>query len=508
MRIAVAQVVQESCTFTPIPTTLASFERFGLAEGEPVLAMAEGVGALGGFLTGIADREDRRLDLEVEPLLTASAIAGGPLTRETLTELERRLVWTLRRALPLDALYLSLHGACVSGSEPDVDGHLLEVARGVVGPSVPIVVSLDHHANITARMMAHLDSVVGHRTQPHDTFETGRLAAEQVVAILGGSLTPTVAWRKLPMITHQERFATDIGPMREWFEQARAAETRPGVAAVSPFPMQPWLDVPEAGWSTVVVTNDDPALAERLAEAHALAAWASRARFLDRSAIPAEAALEQALAAPPGPVLLSDTGDSVLGGAPGDSPYILRALLRGGVRERVLLPIVDPAAVERTCAAGLGATVTLPVGGALATRFHEPVTVTGVVSAIREGPIAEAVVGMPSFDMGRTVRLEVGAIGIVLSEQPGVGGIHPIVYRAVGAEPADARLVVVKTAANFQYFDGLATGVVRVDTPGPTTSRLDHLPWERIPRPMYPLDPDARYPLEAPTHDHHGAERP
>jgi microcystin degradation protein MlrC len=258
--------------------------------------------------------------------------------------------------------------------------------------------------------------------------------------------------------------------------------------------MQPWLDVPEAGWSTVVVTNADPGLADRIAMTHALAAWEARADFQPIDAIPVEEALDQARTMPPGLVVVSDTGDSVLGGAPGDSPHILRSILRRGPAGQALVPLVDPAAVRWARDAGVGAEVTMPIGGALSGGFHAPLPVTGVVRAIRRGPIDEEVVGMASFDMGWTARLDVGDVRIVLSERSGVGGVHPAVFRSVGLEPADARLVVVKTAANFQYYADLASGVVRVDSPGPTMSRLDLLPWRRIPRPMYPLDRDAVFP--------------
>jgi microcystin degradation protein MlrC len=488
MRVAIAQVVQETCTFTPVRTTLAAFEGSGLMAGERGLRALQGVGAVGGFLAGMrSDAPGRTMVLPI----SMTAVAGGPLAGATLRAIERRFLRTLREAEPVEALYLSLHGACVAETEPDVDGRLLELARDAVGPGVPIVASLDHHANVTRRMIEHLDSVVAHRTQPHDTFATGRLAAAQVAAILRGDLRPTVAWRKIPMVSHQERFATTAGPMRDWFDQARAWEARPGVAAVSPFPMQPWLDVPEAGWATVVVTNGDATLADRIAATHALAAWDARADFQPITAIPVEAALDQARAMPPGLVVVSDTGDSVLGGAPGDSPHILAAILGRGTTGRTLVPLVDPAAVRRARDAGVGAEVTMPIGGAISSGFHAPLPVTGVVRAIRRGPIEVEVVGMASFDMGWTARLDVGDVRVVLSERPGVGGVHPAVFRSVGLEPADARLVVVKTAANFQYYADLAAGVVRVDSPGPTMSRLGLLPWRRIPRPMYPLDRDA-----------------
>jgi microcystin degradation protein MlrC len=485
MHIAVAQVIHETCSFTPAPTTVERFRDGGLREGADVIDGVGGTSALAGFLDAVADRVP---EWRMVPLLDASAVAGGPLTADTLAYLAGRLLGDLDAARPIDAVFLSLHGASTAEGEPDVEGYLLESVREIVGEGIPVVASLDHHGNVTGRMISHLDGLVAHRTQPHDPVETGRLAAAQLVSILRGDIRPTIAWRKIPMLAHQEQFATSRGPMRRWFDWAREAEGRAGVVSVSPFPLQPWLDVPEAGWSTVVVTDPDQESAEELAEQHARLAWSMRERFWAYDSVPVEEAVRQAATADRGPVLLSDTGDSVLGGAPGDSPYILAELLRAGISRTALVPIVDPPAVERAAAAGVGSTITTHLGGAVATELHVPVTVTGVVTAAESGPVQADVAGFSTFDMGRSVRLDSGPIRIVVSEREGVGGIHPVVYRRFGLEPAGAGVIVVKTAANFQHYEGMMSRVIRVDSPGPTMSHLERFAWQRIPRPIYPLD--------------------
>ncbi|MGB5051648.1 MAG: MlrC C-terminal domain-containing protein, partial [Caldilineaceae bacterium] len=301
-------------------------------------------------------------------------------------------------------------------------------------------------------------------------------------------IKPTVAWRKIPMLAHQEQFLTSRGPMKEWFDQARAWEAQPGVVSVSPFPMQPWLDVPEGGWSTVVITDNDPALAEKLADEHARMVWEMRDRFWVYESVSVEEAVQQAVAAEKGLVILSDTGDSVFGGAPGDSTHILRELLRQGVSQSALLPIVDAAAVQVALRAGVGSTLQVELGGKLATAFHQPVAVTATVAGIGGGRIQAEVVGLESFNMGRAVLLEVGALKIVVSEYEGIGGNHPIVYRHFGIEPATAKMVVLKTASNFQYYENMASAIIRVNTPGPTMSHLEEFDWQQIPRPIYPLE--------------------
>ena len=264
MRIAIAHIGQETGSFTPTPTTIDTFRSFGLYEGEAILHKMRNFGPIGGFL---AAASEEKLAYTPLPVIQAWGGAHGTLTADTLLFLEERLVSGLQRVLPVDGFFFSQHGAAAAENDPamertsssrcavDVEGYLLAAARRVLGPSVPIVSPLDHHGNVTQRMIDLLDGLVAHRTQPHLPFETGKLAAHQLFAILRGDLKPTMAWRKIPMLAHQEQFLTSHGPMKAWFDRARAYETHPGVVSVSPFPMQPWLDVPEGGWATVVITT-------------------------------------------------------------------------------------------------------------------------------------------------------------------------------------------------------------------------------------------------------------
>lgn len=487
MRIAIAHIGQETGSFTPTPTTIDTFRSFGLYEGDDILHKMRTFGPIGGFLAAAEEEGVRYTPL---PVIQAWGGAHGALTADTLLFLEEKLVSGLQRVLPVDGFFFSQHGAAAAENEPDVEGYLLAAARRVLGPDIPIVSPLDHHGNVTQRMIDLLDGLVAHRTQPHLPFGTGKLAAHQLFAILRGDLKPTLAWRKIPMLAHQEQFLTSGGPMKEWFDRARAYESQPGVVSVSPFPMQPWLDVPEGGWATVVITNHDQALAERLADEHARMVWEMRDQFWVYASVPVEQAVQQAIATERGLVILSDTGDSVFGGAPGDSTQILRELLRQKVTQSTLLPIVDPEVVEIAINAGVGSQISVELGGKLATAFHQPVGVTATVAAIGGGRIEAEVVGMDSFDMGRAVLLEVGAIQIVVSEHEGIGGNHPIVYRHFGIEPATAKMVVMKTASNFQYYADMSSAIIRVDTPGPTMSHLEQFEWQQVPRPIYPLDKD------------------
>jgi len=276
--------------------------------------------------------------------------------------------------------------------------------------------------------------------------------------------------------------------MKEWFDLAREMEKQPGVISVSNFPMQPWLDVSEAGWSAVVYTDNNLGLAQALAAELADKAWELREAFWVLESVSPEEAVRRAVEAEKGLVVLSDTGDSVFGGAPGDSTCLLGEMLRQKITCTALLPMFDPEVVDAAIQAGIGSTITVEMGGKFDSTFSKPVKITGKVAGIADGRLEASVAGFESFDMGRTVLLEVGNIKIVVSERRGIGGNHPVVYRRFGLEPSEAKMVVLKTASNFQYYSPMMSELIRVDSPGLTTSHLDQLTWTRIPRPMYPLD--------------------
>jgi len=163
-------------------------------------------------------------------------------------------------------------------------------------------------------------------------------------------------------------------------------------------------------------------------------------------------------------------------------------LNKSAIQCAALLPIVDPQVVELAIASGVGTELTVMIGGKLDRRFNQPVEITARVAGIGGGRIEAEICGLESFDMGRAVLLKVGTISIVVSEERGIGGNHPSVYRHFGIEPAEAKMIVLKTASNWQYYSDMTSQVIRVDTPGMTMSNLREFDWVNLPRPIYPLD--------------------
>lgn len=485
MRIALIHVAQETNDFNPLPTTLADYEAFGVYEGQDIIDNLGGSSQIDGYFAAVAESG---LSVETIPIIRAWSVAGGRITREAFDFFQRKIGAGLRAAGRIDGLALQLHGACAAEGIDDVEGEQAALCREILGPDVPIVLGLDHHANVTQKIIDNCSAIVGHRTQPHDVFDTGHVGGALLLRIIRDRLKPVMAWRKIPLLSHQEQFLTSKGPMKLWFDRARALEADSRVLQASNYPMQPWLDVAEGGWSTIVVTDNDPHLAEKLADELADLAWSLRDDFQRREAVSVDDAVRKADAAERGMVVLSDTGDTVFGGAAGDSNLLLEAILRLGIKGRALIPLISPSAVARLVEAGEGATVTLPLGGDAATTFFRPLEVTGIVRKIGGGTIPLDYNHQSEVDMGRAVLFDVGPVTLLISELRGIAGNVPGVYEAFGVKLADYKMAVLKTASNFQYFAPITSQVIRADTRGPGQSDVFTLPWRRIPRPVYPLE--------------------
>jgi microcystin degradation protein MlrC len=486
MRIAIAEVSQESGSFLPEATTLDRFRRGVFLFGEEMEAeLRDGARELGG-----AAREARARGAELVPLLAAQAFAWGPLTASARAFFATELRDRLREAGEVDGVLLVLHGALIAEDEDDVDGHLLRVVRGVVGPAVPVAATVDPHCNLTAQMVANADVIVGYATIPHvDQAETGAKAAGLLVDAVAGVVKPVLAYRKLPMITPADTHATDRLPMKSLADARSAIESSAGILSCTLCAAQPWLDVPELGWASLVVADGDRELGQAKADELARAAWAARRSFLVEKLTPQQAVAE-CLAAPEGPIVVSDSGDSPGGGGAGDSTTLLAAVLEVDPIPSALLAITDPAGARAAAASGVGAWVDLQVGASIDPTASRPVGVCGQVRALPSGRLTirgRSWTGSP-IDLGTTAIVDVGPLTIVLSEH-GLYSIDPDLYRQLGVEPADYRIVQARSETAWEAaYAGLAKGSVRMRSPGATTSDFELLPWRRVERPIFPLD--------------------
>jgi microcystin degradation protein MlrC len=418
------------------------------------------------------------------------ATSAGPIVQPVFETLLHEMLEHLHSSLPVDGVLMELHGAMLAEEEDDATGRVLEAIREMVGPDVPIAGSLDLHANVTRRMVEAADILVGYKTFPHvDMYETAATATSLLLDLIAGSIRPVTALRRLPMILPGENGKTTAGPFAEVMQQAILLEEQADILSVSAFSVQPWLDLPDVGCSILVITDGNAALAEQAADQLADMFWTRRHAF-DVSLTPLPEAIEQALCAACGPIIFSDSADAPSSGAPGDGTAVLRALLEADVQVETLLNIVDPPAVEDAIRAGVGETVTLTVGARSSTLFGEPIEVTGRVRLISDGAFRHKGPGFhgAEFQRGRTVVLQIGSIYLQIMERPVIQWDAEL-YRSVGLEPRDARIVVVKSPAGFRAdYEPFARAIFNLDLPGICSPNLRSFPWKRIGRPCYPLD--------------------
>jgi microcystin degradation protein MlrC len=491
MRVGIIALLQESNTFLREPTTFEKFEQDLLAEGEEVRRRLAGTHhEVGGFFEGLTTA-----GAVAVPVFAARALPFGVVTAEAFAALLGRMFAALDRAGPLDGVLVAPHGATVSASHPDADGHWLAELRVRLGPCVPVVGTLDPHANLSTRMVAACDALVAYRTNPHlDQQQRGRDAAVLLVRTLKGEVRPTMAAAFPPLAINIECQLTSEPPCLPLYQLADEMLHRPGVLSDSVLLGFPYADVAEMGSSVLVVTDNDAALARSLANELGAHLWQRRHEFVGRLVGVTETVGRAATL--DGPVCLLDMGDNVGGGSPGDGSVLAHAL-----RERAVLPafvcLFDPGSVAEAEAAGVGQEVRLRTGGKTDDLHGPPVEGTFRVLGLHDGRFEEPAPrhgGFRTFDQGRTAVVRGGdGLTVMLTSRR----MAPFSLRqltAFGVDPAAFRVLVAKGVhAPVAAYAPVCRHLVRVNTPGVTTADLGALDFRHRRRPLFPFEADAAW---------------
>ena len=483
-RIAVASLIQESNTFSPVPTTYADLDP---VFGEAVMGRHEGKQTeVGGFVAAL-----REAGAAIVPVSAAWSVTAGRVVRRDLDRLIDQMMAALGSALPVDGALLALHGAQTAEGLDDVEGHVLSLWRGALGPEVRIVATLDLHANVTRRMAECASALIGYRTYPHiDMFETGEKAARLLLETLRGECRPAMRYRKLPLILNAENQQTTAGPIAELRAEADEAGRRGKMRAVSIFPVQPWLDIDERGCCVVAVSDGDAAAAQEAADTVARRLWRDRERYA--VTLPTvDEAIAEALETEGGPVVLSESSDSTGSGSPGDSTGVLKALLAARLPGPAAIFLVDPPAVAMAFEAGVGRAIATSAGGYFDRVNSAPVRIDGYVRLLSDGRWTSQAAGYNTGienRMGRAAVIEVGLVKILLAEKSAMT-VDPELFRSHGINLEQCKIVVVKSPNGFRAaYAPIARKMMVVDTPGVSTANLARLPWKRVRRPIWPLD--------------------
>jgi microcystin degradation protein MlrC len=472
MRIGIAGVVQEALLFSPIKATAKDFLVLRGPEILPYLAV---------------DDTLRALDLEPVPVLFATHLSPSGIVDEgAYVGWRNEIVAGLRAAGPLDGVCLVLHGAMTVENVWNAETDLVREIRAALGNQIPIVGRLDPHANITEEFANKIDTWAVYRTAPHrDTHETLERALHLLARriTLGHRTHP--AFIRLPLLLPGERATTPVEPMKSLLALAREIEQQPGILNAEVIIGFGWSDTPHSGAGAVVVAEDDAHLpdARRAVKRLAQAMWDRRHDFTyDQEVAPSiDEGIDRALAAPERSVFLTDAGDNVTAGAPGDSTLFLARLLERGVSDAVVVGLPDAEVVRECLARGVGATVSVSLAGKLAMPPARPIAVTATVEHLYEPPTGSRDAAIATLRIG-------GVHVLVTSRRATFSSVEDI--QKGGIDPLAHRIVVIKLGYLLPRLRDAAPREILVTSPGYSDMDYTRLPYKYVNRPILPLDPD------------------
>jgi microcystin degradation protein MlrC len=437
------------------------------------------------------------------PILIASSFPAGPIEQATFERVLVLMLASLKAALPLDAAYICNHGAMTATHMFDPDGEIVMRVRQIIGPKARLVMSLDLHANISERMVAPCDLVVGYRTNPHvDMIERGEETAFSLRLMLAELAEPKTALVRLPLTPASVNLLTNAGPYGELIDygQKRQAEHSGAILNVSIFGGFVFSDTPKNGIATVVTARSDRALAQALASEISERAWAMRNRFC-KGLMPVAEAVALANAGERAPVIYADSGDNPGGGGSGRTTEFLMALYAAGTQDLIYGSFFDVALAAEAHKLGKGARFMARFnrdrGEAAWERWDLPFEVEAEVVGLTDGRFVGklGLLQGRKVDLGPAAALRIGGLTVVVISARSQTA-DPMFFEMFGIDIGKARTVVVKSRGHFRAGFRPWFGpeqVNEVDTAGLTSPVLERLPFEHLPRPSYPLDRDATW---------------
>ena len=481
MRLFAASLHTETNTFAPIPTDLESFAdtyyRPGTHPDHPTTTASA--------LLVVARRRSRSDGFTLIEGTVTGAHPAGTTSRQAYETLRDEILAQLRAALPVEAVALGLHGAMVAHGYDDCEGDLLAHAREIVGPRVTIGATLDPHCHMTPTMLAAADVLICYKENSHTDFI--ERAGELVTLLLRtarGEIRPVSSVWDCRMI---DLFMTSREPMRGFVDRISALEGKDGVLSISVVHGFSGADVPHLGTKMLVVTDNRKAHGDMLAEKLGRELYGLRGKCFTELLTP-DQGLDRALATPGAPVVLADCLDNPGGGLAGDSTTILHRMLARGITDAVVGALWDPMAVRFCHGAGEGARLWLRFGGKAAPTSGVPVDAEVEVTKVVKGATQNFASSVVSI--GDAAAIRVSGIDVVL-ESTRAQTFDPSLFRNLGIEPADRKIVVVKSYGHFRAgFAPIAKDILYIDAGGPYPSDIRNVSYARIPRPIWPINPD------------------
>ncbi len=425
----------------------------------------------------------------VLPGVSAHPIGGGTITEQACREAMGKVLDSVRGAMPLDAVFLRLHGAMYAEGVGPAETELVRELREVVGPRACISCTFDLHGNIPARLARFGDILVGLKTAPHtDGAQTAELAERILLDALSGKARPISYVLPIPMIVQGEKAMTTAEPFRSLVEEARRIE-RDGVSghkekilAATIFVGCAWTDSPDTGMSVIVTADGSRTAARAAAIELAQKVWEARRQFVfGCETAELEEGVTRALNASESTIFLTDSGDNVTASTPGDLPIVLRHLIARKVKSALVAGLNDPAAVRKCFEAGEGKKVKLSLGASIETRFGPP---------LEAGFEVVRLVTQPRLVVGR-----IGEVEVILGNGP-TAFTDPRQFEPCGIEPLSRKLVVVKEGYLYPGLTRIAPRYIMLLTPGAGDMRIEQLKYVRRRKPVFPFEQDTVFRAE------------
>lgn len=493
MKCIVALMQHETNTFSPLATPLFAFASpVGLREPPSGSQAVDIYGSAEFAFSGLLDVA-RENGAEIEVPIAAYAEPSGKVSDDAFETIVDIICTAVSKGC--DAVLLDLHGAMVAGSYDDGEGELLKRIRRI-SPDLPIAVALDFHTNLTSDMVDNCTVIDGYRTYPHiDMYQTGRRAAESLFTIINDKIATKMCWRALPMMTHMIRQTPLKQPMKDIMDRAIEAVETTDLLNASVFGGFPLADIPHVSLSVLTLERAQDNVGEALVDELCDMAWQRRQDFIfNAEELPKS--ISRAKTLKEFPVVIADHGDNCGAGGSADDLTVLDEMLKQGLNGIIAGPIWDPESVKQMIEVGTGNEISLVLAGktdapAIDQTGHS-LQCSGIVTCVTDGRFA--ITGPMQtgliVNLGRSAVLDIGNAQILVSEERWEP-YDPGCFMHAGIDPLEAKYILIKSRQHFRAtFESIAKHIVLAAGPGVCSSDYSQFNFNRLKRPIYPIDTD------------------
>ena len=482
MNIGIAQIIQESNTFSPFKTEIKEFYNQYYYLGKDIYSGFKNTKLeLNGMIDVLDDNSIKHI-----PLLATHGSVSGPLTRECFNTILNDLEKLISNAPKLNGLLLALHGSLSIEDEADGESEILEFLQNIVPSNIPIGVSLDLHGHITERMIKHNVFYVGYKTYPHiDLYETGKKTANLLLSTLKKEIIPKMTMSKIPLIISPVIGRTDEGPIKTIYDTFINIENDNDILDTSCYMVQPWLDYSDLGFSVLVCSNNNQNKAKTISDLICEQVWKIRNKLIP-DLISLDDSIQLGLSSN-GTTVISDCGDAPSGGSAGDNPTVLRKLLDLGLDKsdkKIYLSLVDPRAAK-AASNSVGTVIELQLGHYFSKNDGTPLRIKARIKTITDGTF-KINHGLEGVEMkfGLTALIIIGSISVAVRSY---GGLEWDVgqYHSVGLDLKDASIIFVKSPSHFRVaYENYADQIIIADTPGATRCNIQKVEYKNMKIPL------------------------